>query len=329
MIIKILVLLYAILKIYVRFIIRFYCYSIRINRPKLLKQKGPLLIASNHPNSFLDAVFLDILFGEPIWSLARGDVFRKKWARPILHSLRIFPVYRNREGAENLSENYKTFDACIEIFKQNGVVTIFSEGLCVKEWHLRPLLKGTARLAFKAWEEGIPLKILPVGINYSSFERFGKQIDVNVGNAFTVDLFNLQDSDGILNRTFNKRLEEKFKKLVYEIAPEDNETFDQKFNIKANPVKEAVLFLPSLLGKLLHLPGYYLTNFIIKYLKTDKVHNDSMKVAFLIFGYPLYLLVIFFLLWLLTGSIWSLTAFLLLPLLLLAYVKRKVRKDWR
>lgn len=320
--------LYAILKIYVRFIIRFYCYSIRITQPKLLKQKGPLLIASNHPNSFLDAVFLDILFGEPIWSLARGDVFRKKWARPILHSLRIFPVYRNREGAENLSENYKTFDACIEIFKQNGVVTIFSEGLCVKEWHLRSLLKGTARLAFKAWEEGIPLKILPVGINYSSFERFGKQVDVNVGNVFSSEFFNLQETDGARNSAFNKKLEAELKQLVYEIAPSDNNTFDQKFNNRPNPLKKAALFLPSLTGKLLHLPGYYLTNFIIKYLKSDKVHNDSMKVAILIFGYPLYLIIISWSVWLLTGSAWSLTVFLLLPLLLLAYVKQKVRKDW-
>jgi len=37
---------------------------------------GPLLLACNHPNSFLDGIILDILFDEPIWALTRGDVFK-------------------------------------------------------------------------------------------------------------------------------------------------------------------------------------------------------------------------------------------------------------
>ena len=54
--------------------------------------------------------------------------------------------------------------------------SIFSEGKCINEWHLRPLKKGTARLAISSWEENIPLEVLPVGINYSSFRRFGKNV---------------------------------------------------------------------------------------------------------------------------------------------------------
>ena len=142
---------------------------------------GPLLLAANHPNSFLDAVILDILFKKPIWSLARGDVFKKPFYIKLLTKLKILPVYRTSEGVENLEANYQTFDSCKEIFQQNGIVLMFSEGKCINEWHLRPLKKGTARLATTSWQEGIDVKVLPVGINYSSFRKFGKNIFLNFG----------------------------------------------------------------------------------------------------------------------------------------------------
>ena len=62
----------------------------------------------------------------------------------------MLPVYRPSEGVENLSENYKTFDTCIELFKRGEIVLIFSEGLCVNEWHLRPLKKEQQGLPINA-----------------------------------------------------------------------------------------------------------------------------------------------------------------------------------
>ncbi len=154
--------LYSLLKIYARLAIHIFCRKIQITNKQLLSSKGPLLLAVNHPNSFLDAVILDTLFDEPIYSLARGDAFNKKWIAKILRGLNILPVYREREGKEHLHRNYHTFDACLQIFKKNGIVLIFTEALCENEWHLRPLKKGTARLAATAWEQGIPLQCYPL-----------------------------------------------------------------------------------------------------------------------------------------------------------------------
>ena len=174
-------LLYKILKPVVRLAMLVFCRRIIINKPELLKKKGPLLLACNHPNSFLDAAILADLFKYPVYSLARGDVFKKPFYIKLLKALKILPVYRTSEGVENLGINYQTFDACKSIFRKKGIVLIFSEAKCVNEWHLRPLKKGTARLAFSSWEEGIPLHVLPIGINYSSFRRFGKNIFINLG----------------------------------------------------------------------------------------------------------------------------------------------------
>ncbi|MBK5271365.1 MAG: 1-acyl-sn-glycerol-3-phosphate acyltransferase, partial [Bacteroidia bacterium] len=175
--------LYSSLKIIVRIAITIFCRKIIINKPRLLNEKGPLLLACNHPNSFLDGVILDTLFKQSVYALARGDAFKKPFYARLLVSLNLLPVYRTSEGAENLSENYKTFDACLTIFRKGGIVQIFSEGKCINEWKLRVLKKGTARLAIASWDENIPLRVLPVGINYSSFRRFGKNVFINFGET--------------------------------------------------------------------------------------------------------------------------------------------------
>jgi 1-acyl-sn-glycerol-3-phosphate acyltransferase len=94
--------------------------------------------------------------------LARGDAFKNKFISRVLTKLKMFPVYRVSEGVENLNSNYETFESCKNLFRKNGIVLIFSEGKCINEWHLRPLKKGTARLAINSWEENIPLQVLPV-----------------------------------------------------------------------------------------------------------------------------------------------------------------------
>ena len=129
--------LYTLLKFPAKLALYFYCRRISINKKEFLQRDGPLLIAANHPNSFLDAIILATLFKQPIYSLARGDVFANKFYNKLLLSLNMLPVYRISEGAENLEHNYTTFSSCIDIFKKNGIVLIFSEGRCVNEWHLR------------------------------------------------------------------------------------------------------------------------------------------------------------------------------------------------
>ncbi|MBK6935625.1 MAG: 1-acyl-sn-glycerol-3-phosphate acyltransferase [Chitinophagaceae bacterium] len=243
--------LYRILKIISRIAIRIYCRKIVINKPEILNTEGPVLIAANHPNSFLDSVILNTLFEKDIWALARGDVFRKPFFAKLLHSLNILPVYRTSEGSENLNENYKTFEACTYKLKENAIIKIYSEGLCVNEWHLRTLKKGTARLAIRAWEEGIPLKVLPAGINYSSFRKFGKNVFLNFGEFITIQDMNFNGTDGLRHQQFNCKLQEQLSRLVYEI--DENDIFMKKkiLTVPQNITKRILLFYLQQLDMLL------------------------------------------------------------------------------
>jgi len=285
-------LLYQILKILARASFWIYCRKLILNKPSLLRIKGPVLLAANHPNSFLDAVILDTLFRQPVWSLARGDVFKKPFYIRLLRALRIMPVYRTSEGVENLSENYKTFSDCINLFRQNEIICIFSEGKCINEWHLRPLKKGTARLAIQTWEEGIPLQVIPVGINFSSFRQFGKNIFLQFGPVIRSSDFNLQQADGLRHTAFNARLEQELRQLVFEIPKNDTVMQKEKLSVPVILLQKILLALPAFIGILLHAPLYWpVRNFAWRKTKNTD-HYDSVMVALLMISYPLYLILL-------------------------------------
>lgn len=305
--------LYTILKYLVKLELLIFFRKIRINKPAYLKSRGPLLVAINHPNSFLDAIVLDIFFREPLWSLARGDAFKGNRIKKILHGLRIMPVYRSSEGVENLSANYKTFEACIAIFRENGLVQIFSEGKCINEWHLRPLRKGSARLAIKAWEEGIPLQVLPAGINYSSFTKFGKNVVLNFGSPFGKEVVDLNAADGIRNQQFNQQLQQQMEELVFEIPPTDGERRNSLLGNSVPAWKWVLLGLPAFLGLLINAPLYLaIRNFVRKRTRRT-VHYDSVMMGLLLITYPLYLLVLTLAAYFITDNGYAWGLFLFIP----------------
>ena len=319
--------LYAILKVIVRLAARIFCRKIIINKPELLKEKGPMILACSHPNSFLDAVLMDILFEKPIWSLTRGDAFLNKRITDLFYKFKMLPVYRPSEGVENLSENYKTFDTCIELFKQSEIVLIFSEGLCVNEWHLRPLKKGTARLAYKCQQENIPLKILPVGINYSSFKRFGKNLFVNFGNIFTANDFDKDLSDGAWNQIFNNKLQQELSPLVFEIEKEDKKKQKELLEIKPSLITKFLLAIPAAIGWLIHAPLYLPIKYWVQKKYNNSGHVDAMQIVLPLLIYPFYLLLITFLLFFILNTSWVFLLMIILPFTAWSYVQVKRQLD--
>jgi 1-acyl-sn-glycerol-3-phosphate acyltransferase len=304
-------LLYRLLKFPAKLALFFYCRKITINKKELLQSEGPLLLASNHPNSFLDAIILATLFKSPVYSLARGDAFANKFYTRLLFSLNMLPVYRISEGSENLEHNYTTFNACISIFKKNGIVLMFSEGRCINEWHLRTLKKGTARLAISAWQQGIPVKILPVGINYSSFRIFGKNVILNFGDMIEKESFDEVIPAGQAINAFNEKLKEQLKKLVFEIDSSDKAVIKKVFFIPQLVIKKILLFFPAIIGFIIHAPLYYAIVLLIRKRAND--HYDSIVVGSLFVLYPIILLAVTIATYFITESLLSLLVMVIIP----------------
>ncbi len=319
--------LYSFVKIIARLAIKIYCRNITINKKEILQQNGPLLLAVNHPNSFLDAIIFCTLFDRPVYSLARGDAFKKTFAAKILYSFKILPVYRVSEGVENLEENYKTFEECKKIFKQNGIVLIFSEGRCINEWHLRPLKKGTARLAISSWQDGIDLKVLPVAINYSSFKKFGKNVKIFFGELITSSSIDYLDTDGKVIRSFNTNLQEQLKPFVFEIKATDKTALHKIFYVKQSLLKKIFLSIPAIAGFIINAPFYYFIKWIGNTLVKEEGHFDSKMVGLLFFLYPLYVVMLSIIVFTATKNWWSFLLLLIIPFTAWCYVQLKKQLD--
>jgi 1-acyl-sn-glycerol-3-phosphate acyltransferase len=311
---------YSLLKLYARFTIRVYCSRIVIHGREWLHRDGPLLLAANHPNSFLDGMIVSTLFEKNIYSLARGDAFKYSFANRLLRYLHMLPVYRTSEGVGNLEHNYTTFSSCIEKFREQGIVLIFSEGGCINEWKLRPLRKGTARLATSTWKSGIPLVVVPLGINYSVFRKFGKEVHLRFGEPFGVECMEGAENEGRQLLMFNQKLQEGLEKEVYAIAPGDHKTVQKIFTYQPPAIQKILLFFPALLGVILHYPLYLFAQLIVLLRFKKSEHYDSVLVAILEILYPLYLAALI----ILGNKIYPLTGWSLLlasPVSLLALAK--------
>jgi hypothetical protein len=197
----------------------------------------------------------------------------------------------------------------------------------VNEWHLRPLRKGTARLTFTSWEENIPLKVLPVGINYSSFRRFSKNVFINFGEVMTKDQFDLHEPDGKRNLAFNHKLKEQFHKLVFEIDKRDVQKQKELLERRPSVLKRIFLCVPATIGFFLQAPLYLpLKNFTYK--KTwNNDHYDSVLVALLLLIYPCYVIVLTLTVILVTRNFYFLLLTVAFPLSAWAYVQLKPQLD--
>lgn len=305
--------LYQLLKIPATIGFWLYCRRLRTNNKAAFTYTGPLIIACNHPNSFLDAIVISALFKRPVYSLARGDAFKKPFIAKILHSLKMLPVYRTSEGVENMEHNYSTFEACKTLFKKNGIVLIFSEGRCINEWHLRPLKKGTARLALSSWSDGIDVKILPTGLNYQSFHSYDKNIHCLFGKMISKDDVDYHNGFGRAVLSFNSLLQKELQPLVYEIAKPHPEKRKKLFEEKIPAWKKILLCIPAIIGYLLHFPLYNIAKFFATKSGSDNDHYDSIIITVLFIFYPLYLLLILVLAYVISSSLYSLLLLALLP----------------
>lgn len=135
-----------------------------------IPKEGPVLIAANHPTAFIEPCLAACFQHRILNFIVRGDVFKNPFYIKLLKSLHLIPIFRFRDGFANLKNNQETFKYCNEVLRDQKAIFILSEGRTIQEKRLRTLQKGTARMAFGAYEEyGIEnTVIVPMGFSYEN-----------------------------------------------------------------------------------------------------------------------------------------------------------------
>ena len=309
-------LFYLLIKTTVRLALRIFCRRIYINSPLRTNTAGPLLIAANHPNSFLDAVIIGSIFNRPVHYLTRGDAFNKPWHDKLLRLLNMIPVYRLSEGKENLARNEEAFLRSKEVLSAGGIVLIFIEGICRHTHELQPFKKGAARIALDS-KNLLNFRVMPLGIAYNSFERFGKYVNIEMGEPHNVKkVFPFEEEAKNMSH-FNSVLD---KEIGNRIVIPAGQT-------KISLAIRLIFFLPAIAGKLLHLPLYTFLKKTIRKKTAGTVFLDSVLFGVLLFVYPIYLLLIGLILFLIPIPV-AILFFILLahPLTAWCAVWRKTEK---
>ena len=75
-------------------------------REKFPKGK-PIIFAVNHPTAFIDPVVVGALMWPIVHFIVRGDIFVGNFALRVLASLKMYPIFRFRDGFRSPAERFR------------------------------------------------------------------------------------------------------------------------------------------------------------------------------------------------------------------------------
>nr|WP_319270252.1 1-acyl-sn-glycerol-3-phosphate acyltransferase [uncultured Draconibacterium sp.] len=236
---------YWLLKQYIRFVDWIIHDKIILTGEAYIPKNKPILFAPNHQNALSDpmAILLHTKF-QPVW-LARADIFKPGIITLALRFLKIMPVYRIRDGKDQLAKNEKTFADSIKVLENNCALALFPEAAHSAKRQMLSHKKAVPRIVFQAEEKAdsnLDIHIVPTGIYYSSYWKFNRTVLVNFGEPIKVNDFldAYQTNPNTATLALRDALEKAIEPLTLNIKSKDNyENFELIRSIygKAHTIK--------------------------------------------------------------------------------------------
>ena len=226
--------IYRIVQGIFRVTLRLYFHRIvHINKERL-KEEGPLLVISNHPNAMMDPVFAVHRMYTICHLLANAGLFKHPIANFFFTSIFCIPIQRPKDVPDGQPiQNDDAFRRCDEHLLGGGKLYIASEGFSFAERSLRSFRTGTARIAFSAEMKthfNLNLRILPMGLNYSASQKFGSDIVVELGELISVDAWqaDYEKDPRKAVQEFTDYLQNKVRELTVDCRDVDEDEFLKK-----------------------------------------------------------------------------------------------------
>lgn len=191
----------------------------------------------------------------------------------IFFFLKIIPIFRIRDGKENLNNNDQTFDLAIKILEAKQSIGIFPEARHNNKRQMLDFKKGIPRIAFLAEEKNnfnLNIKILPVGLYYSKYSRMRSTLHIRFGEPINVsdyqEVYNQNPSKALL--LLKDKMEEATRPLIIDIR--DADLYDTYESIRSLYVKN--LIRKFQFGKLSQINKFKADKITIQAL--DTYNND-------------------------------------------------------
>ncbi|WP_445381639.1 1-acyl-sn-glycerol-3-phosphate acyltransferase [Robiginitalea sp. IMCC43444] len=340
--------IYALLKILVRF--GFFCYyrEVRWEGLENIPADKPVMLLPNHQNALLDPLlYAAYAPAARPWFLTRADVFTRPWLKRFFKMLHMIPIYRFRDGRENLKYNEGIFDSCADLFRENAQLLLFPEANHNLRRQVRPLSKGFTRILQASLEKypDLDIRIVPVGINYQQAAGFPDSVCFRFGKQIAVSDYFANQEDSHWVPLLKEAVFSSLTRLTTHIPPEADyeqvaaslHEFQADF-LQPEAVNYFILDKQtepprrrnawSRLHRILH-PFFTISNLPVllgwKWFAANKVWEpeflSTFRFGYAFLIYPLYFTLLGITLFFLAGAGYALAGVLLLFLFNLLYVK--------
>lgn len=220
---------YALAKIPVKTTLRLnFRKMVFIGKKENVSKKRAIIFAPNHRNALLDALMLVYAsyHRKQVVFLARADIFKQKTIAWLLRGVRIMPIFRIRDGKDNLDKNSEIFDNAARILKKNNPLALFPEARHNPKQSLLPIQKAVPRIVLPT-EASVNFQlnsqVIPVSIYYKDLSGFLSDVYVTFGTPIEVseykDLYEKNPGQAI--NLLRQELETRLKAMVVNIWNDD------------------------------------------------------------------------------------------------------------
>ena len=237
--------IYLFIRWVTRIAIRVFFRKIYFYNKDIIKPGVPTLLAINHPTAFIDPIFVATHISPKAYTMLRGDVFNSPFKIWFLDQIGTIPIFRFRNGFEGMRQNQDSFERCYELLNKNACISILSEGSMAHEKRLRPIQKGTAKMALGVYEKfgNEKVQIIPIGVNYSDSNQMRSVLMAKVGEPIPIknylDAYRENPRKAILQIT--REIERQLKEQVIHINdPVDDIWINQLLEVQQNNIEDTV-----------------------------------------------------------------------------------------
>lgn len=200
--------------------LRFFFRRIETVNADIVPKGTGVIFVLNHPNGLIDPALVFVALPRKISFLAKSTLFRMPVISFLLRTVEALPLYRKIDAGEDVSKNQRTFELCSELLQRGGSIALFPEGISHNSLKLLPMKTGAARIALGAAASGtasVEVKIVPVGLYYTSKTTFRSEALLHFGEPFTVPKI-APDEDGQPPREAVRTLTSKIEQELREVT---------------------------------------------------------------------------------------------------------------
>lgn len=156
----------------------------RIEPPRGLPEKepvGPLIILGNHPNALIDPFMVVSRLKRPVFFLGNASLFNHWFANWFLNTFYCIPIERPKDVGGRPIDNAQAFQRSRQHLLQGGALYIAPEGTSEREYRLRPIKTGAARIALDVLQADPTQRMgfLLGGITYQEHPAFRSQVSLH------------------------------------------------------------------------------------------------------------------------------------------------------